>query len=142
MNNYINKKIGESFEEYLRELLKINNIWSIKLKEKENGAPFDIIASKNNIFFGIEAKHIKKGKTFPLSRVETNQKMSIKKLEELNTTNTWFFFYCNNDIGKFNNFNESNIHIIPGNGIINSKEKSINVVENGITFKEWLLKNK
>ena len=67
----INKKVGESFEKELLDILKDNGFWATKLKEKETGGPFDIVATKNNIFISIEAKNIKSKNRFTKTRIKS-----------------------------------------------------------------------
>lgn len=88
-----NKKIGEDFEKELLEILKLNNFWATKLKEKEIGGPFDIVATKNNLFFSLEAKNIKKGTKFQTSRIEPNQISAFKRLSEVGSSNYSFFVF-------------------------------------------------
>ena len=88
-----NKKTGEDFEKEVLKILKENKFWATKLKEKEMGGPFDIVATKNNMFISLEAKNINKGTIFPLSRVEPNQISGFKRLSMVGSGSYSFFIF-------------------------------------------------
>lgn len=124
----INKKIGNNWEEECLEILGKNGFFATKLQEKSMGAPFDLIATKNNIFFAIECKELEKNSKFYFSRIESNQKTSYRRLLEVKSEN-YFFFFKSPD-GKF---------LFDAKDIILSKKKSIDV-KNGKKIDEWLKK--
>lgn len=122
-----NKKIGESFEQELLEILKENNFWATKLKEKETGGPFDIVATKNNLFISIEAKNLNNKTKFPKERIEPNQINSYERLCEVNSNKNSFFAFKTKE----------GIFFIPSEKVINCNEKSLEVIT-GIPLYSWL----
>ena len=122
-----NKKIGESFEQELLEILKENNFWATKLKEKETGGPLDIVATKNNVFISIEAKNLNGKTKFPKERIEPNQINSYERLCEVNSNKNSFFAFKTKE----------GIFFIHSEDVIKYKEKSIEVI-NGIPLYSWL----
>lgn len=122
-----NKKVGEDFEKELLNILKENGFWATKLKEKETGGPFDIVATKNNTFFSIEAKNIIKGTKFPKSRVEPNQIMAFKRLFEVGS-DKYDYFAFKTEIGVF---------LLHSSEVLKNGDKNIDV-SIGISLEEWL----
>lgn len=122
-----NKKIGEDFEKELLEILKVNGFWATKLKEKETGGPFDIVATKNNKFISIEAKNINKKTTFTKERIEPNQISAYKRLLEVNSS-SYSFFAFKTEFGTF---------LLHSEEVICNDKKSIDVTT-GVTIEEWL----
>ncbi len=88
-----NKIIGNEFEKEFALYLQEKGMFVYNLPNKSTGQPFDIIATKNNVFYGFECKHCK-GNVFSLSRVEDNQVQVFKKLQKSNTNNYYFVFKC------------------------------------------------
>ena len=134
-----NKKIGNDLESKVLDLLKQYKIWGVKLKEQENGAPFDLIASKNNVFYGLEVKNIEHGARYPLSRVEMNQEMSIHKLNSVGTSNTFFVFGVKSEFGVFKE-EYKEIYIVHSSKVLVNDVKSIDVKGKGELFTDWLKK--
>ncbi len=122
-----NKKIGEDFEKELLEILKVNGFWATKLKEKETGGPFDIVATKNNKFISIEAKNINKKTIFTKERIEPNQISAYKRLLEVNSS-SYSFFAFKTEFGTF---------LLHSEKVICNDKKSIDVTK-GITLEQWL----
>lgn len=125
-----NKSDGENFEKEVLNILKENNFWATKLKEKENGGPFDIVATKNNIFYSLEAKRISNGTKFNLNRVETNQISAFKRLLKVKSSNYSYFIFKT----KFGTFLLKSEVVIKH---IEDNEKAIDVSD-GIKFENWL----
>lgn len=123
----INKKIGEDFEKELLNILKLNNFWATKLKEKQTGGPCDIIATKNNIFISIEAKNIENKTRFPKERIESNQNSSYKRLCEVGSDKNTFFAFKT----------PKGIFLLHAKDVIENDLKSIEVTE-GVDLEEWL----
>lgn len=71
-----NKKLGNSFEEELCELLAQNGFWAHNMAQNEVGQPADIIAVKNNFAVLIDCKVCSKDR-FNISRVEPNQEAAM-----------------------------------------------------------------
>lgn len=121
----INKTRGNNWEKECLKILGEHGFFATKLQEKNTGSPFDLVATKNNYFFAIECKEIENSSKFPLSRIESNQKTSYKRLLEVNSKNYYFLFNCPS--GNF---------IINANAILNCKDKSIDVSK-GIELEKW-----
>ena len=84
-----NKKLGNSFEAELCEILSEHGFWSHNLAQNEAGQPADVIAVKDGEAYLIDCKVCSNGK-FPFSRIEENQELSMLLWRE-----------CNNDEGLF-----------------------------------------
>lgn len=123
-----NKKSGNDWEKECLKLLGDNGFFATKLQEKNMGAPFDLIATKDGIFFAIECKKIEKSSKFVLSRIEPNQRASYKRLLEVNSKNYFFFFDCPD--GKY---------FLDAKDVILSKNKSIDV-KSGEKIEKWFQK--
>lgn len=121
-----NKKIGNTWEKECLQILGNNGFFATKLQEKSDGAPFDIVATKDNIFFAIESKEIQNNSKFPISRIEPNQRASYNRLSKVNSNNYFFFFKCPD--GNF---------VLHANDVICSELKNIEV-KNGIKLENWL----
>ena len=124
-----NKKLGNDWEKECIDILGANDFFATKLQEREMGAPFDIIATKNNIFYAIEAKEILRGTIFDLNRIESNQRSSYKRLLKVNSKKYFFFFKT--EEGNF---------VIDAKTIFSLKKKSIDT-KSGKNIEEWIAKN-
>ena len=102
--------------------------FATKLQEKQTGAPFDLIATKDNIFYGIECKEIEKSSQFYFSRIESNQRLAYRKLCQVGSKKYFFFFKCPD--GKF---------VFDAKDIFSNKNKSIDV-KSGIILEEFMQK--
>ena len=78
-----NKRLGTLFERQMVDFLNINGWWVHFISPDNTGAqPFDIIAvGYGGEVLGIDCKTSSKP-TFPLSRVEDNQRYAFKKFEK------------------------------------------------------------
>lgn len=104
-----NKKIGNDFEKELAKILSNNGFWVLLVTPKGyiNSQPMDIIASKNNIFYGFECKTLhSRYKRFPLKRLEQNQILTYKKLKETGNNNYYLVIKWNNETIYFIPFDE------------------------------------
>jgi Holliday junction resolvase len=94
----INKKIGNTTERKLADLMFKEGWWVHLVKDKINGQPFDVIMSKNNVTWFVDIKHVKEGQEYLLtSRIEENQRNAMKLLEERGTDKTGFIIYFEGD---------------------------------------------
>lgn len=84
-----NKKIGNSFELMLGEILSQNGFWVHLLNANKSGQPADIIAVRNNKAYLIDAK-VCTNNEFPLSRIEENQDLSMDLWNECGNGIGWF----------------------------------------------------
>lgn len=97
-----NKSAGTAFEREFAELLAEKGFWVHRLQDNQNGQPFDIIAVKNGRAYAFDCKDCA-GRSFPLSRIEENQRMAMERWEE-----------CGNGTGYFAvHFIASGTHILP-----------------------------
>lgn len=84
-----NRKTGNSFEAEFCDLLFQHGYWVHNLAQNAAGQPADVIAVKNGVPFLIDCK-VCSGKTFSLSRIEENQRMSMKLWDESGNGVGWF----------------------------------------------------
>lgn len=71
-----NKKLGNSFEAELCEILSEHGFWVHLLCQNSAGQPADVIAVKDGEAFLIDCKVCSQGK-FQYSRIEENQDLSM-----------------------------------------------------------------
>lgn len=71
-----NKKLGNSFEAELCEILANEGFWAHNLAQNSAGQPADVIAVKDGEAFLIDCKVCSQGK-FQYSRIEDNQDLSM-----------------------------------------------------------------
>lgn len=96
-----NKNIGKDFEKEYAKILADEGYWVLLVTPKGyiNSQPMDIIATKNNIFYGFECKTLhSKYKRFPLSRLEENQRQAFKRLKKIGSNNYFLVVKWNNEI--------------------------------------------
>ena len=113
-----NKRLGNSFEKELAEILSKKGYWVTYLAPKQHigSQPCDLIAIKNNKAILIDCK-TSKTHLFPISRIEENQWNASKRFLECGNKEYYIAI----------KYNES-IYTIPINEI-NREEKSINLKE-------------
>ena len=92
-----NRKLGNTFEQDLCDLLYGYGFWAKNLKQDSAGQPADIIAVRNGKAYLIDAKVCSDGK-FPLSRVEENQDLAMTFWKECGNGEGWFALKVNEDI--------------------------------------------
>lgn len=71
-----NKRLGDSFENELAQILFRNGFWVYVTKSKIGGQPADIIAAKDGIAYLIDCK-VCSDNTFDTERIEENQKNAM-----------------------------------------------------------------
>ena len=71
-----NKKLGNSFEAELCEILAEHGFWAHNMTQNAAGQPADVIAVKDGEPYLIDCKVCSHGK-FPFSRIEENQESSM-----------------------------------------------------------------
>lgn len=89
MKTMNNKKLGNSFEEELCEILAGHGFWAHNMAQNETGQPADVIAVRNNIAVLIDCKVCTHDK-FALSRIEPNQEASMSLWEETGSQHCYF----------------------------------------------------
>lgn len=127
-----NKKLGNTFEAELCEILFKHGFWSHNLAQNAAGQPADVIAVKHKTPYLIDCKVCSRGK-FPLSRVEENQHLSME-----------LWKMCGNDEGWFAlKVSENEIVMIPHFSLVAlSYEKSTlntnDIREYGVPLERWI----
>ena len=84
-----NKKLGNSFEAELCEILAKAGFWAHNLAQNAAGQPADVIAVKEREAFLIDCKVCSQGK-FQFSRIEENQDLSMRLWRDCGNGNGWF----------------------------------------------------
>lgn len=93
----INKKIGNSFEAELCELLSMYGFWCHNFAQNAAGQPADVIAAKNGRSYLIDCKVCSTDKGFDLRRMEENQDLSMELWNECGNGQGWFAIKLPND---------------------------------------------
>lgn len=84
-----NRKMGNSFENELCEILSGCGYWVHPMRQDNSGQPADIIAVRNKVSHLIDAK-VCSDNTFPLSRMEENQDLAMELWQECGNGLGWF----------------------------------------------------
>lgn len=84
-----NKKLGNSFESELCEILSQHGFWAHNLAQNSAGQPADVIAVKDGEAFLIDCKVCSQGK-FQYSRIEENQDLSMELWRDCGNGKGWF----------------------------------------------------
>lgn len=84
-----NRKLGNSFESELCEILFNHGFWCHNLAQNQAGQSADVIAVRNKVAYLIDCK-VCSGKGFPLSRVEENQDSSMSLWKDCGNGEGWF----------------------------------------------------
>ena len=85
-----NKKIGNTFEVELGELLSAYGFWVHLLCQNSAGQPADVIAVRNGNAYLIDCKVCSTDKGFALSRMEDNQDLAMDLWNECGNDQGWF----------------------------------------------------
>ena len=85
-----NRKMGNSFESELSEILSQHGFWVHMLCQNAAGQPADVIAVRNGKSYLIDCKVCSTAKGFALSRVEENQELSMGLWENCGNGQGWF----------------------------------------------------
>lgn len=127
-----NKKLGNSFEEELCELLADNGWWAHNLAQNQVGQPADVLAVKNNIAVLIDCK-VCQNNRFPLSRIECNQEGAMTLWEARGNEHCYFAMKLADDSIYMVSFDDLCLRQLYREGTI--KEKDFPMYR---TFEEWL----
>ena len=84
-----NKKLGNSFEMELCEILSSKGFWVHPMTQDNSGQPADIIAVRNKTSYLIDAKVCSLNR-FLLSRVEENQDLAMRLWHDCGNGTGWF----------------------------------------------------
>jgi Holliday junction resolvase len=98
-----NRKLGNSFESELCEILFKHRFWTHNLAQNQAGQPADIIAVRDKKAYLIDCK-VCSGQGFPLSRVEENQDSSMCLWRECGNGEGYFAIRLGNDISMVPHF--------------------------------------
>ena len=129
-----NKKLGNSFEAELCEILSEHGFWSHNLAQNSAGQPADVIAVKEGQAFLIDCKVCSQGK-FQYSRIEGNQDLSMSLWNE-----------CGNGIGWFALKFDTSIYLVDREAIRVCSERHPAMTPEladmyGYSLEEWLWNN-
>lgn len=131
----LNKKIGNSFEQDLCELLYEKGFWVHNLAQNQSGQPADIIAVINSKPYLIDAKVCSDNK-FPLSRIEENQKLSMDLWGNCKNGVGWFAFLIDGEVLMMAYSNIKEIQMTNSNKTVLTLS---DIVDKGMTFEKWVL---
>lgn len=84
-----NRKLGNTFEDELCEILSGYGFWCTNLAQKKSGQPADVIAAKNKKAYLIDAK-VCSDNTFDLRRMEENQDTAMELWDICGNGLGWF----------------------------------------------------
>ena len=85
-----NKKLGNSFETELCEILSMYGFWCHNMAQNAAGQPADVIAVRNGQAYLIDCKVCSTSKGFALNRMEENQDMAMELWNECDNGQGWF----------------------------------------------------
>ena len=127
----IQYELGKKFEEELCWYLSDEGYYVIYNEKNISGSqPVDIVAIKHNNAILIECKNLEnKTGRFSLSRIEQNQWLAYKKLQECNNSNMIIAILWNDNV-YFINFD-----------LLNYFDKSINLNKIEPNIKKWSRRN-
>lgn len=84
------QEVGKKLEKIVCEIAYKKGYFSHNIKNGINGQPFDIVLVKKDKVFLIDTKNVIKGKTFYFKRIENNQWLSMKLLNDKEFYNVGF----------------------------------------------------
>lgn len=103
---YSQKKLGNATEREFATHMFNRGWWVHIFADKINGQPFDIVMSKDNTVWFLDAKHVQDKDYFLHSRIEENQKNAFTMLVNRGTTQCGFAIKFENDGWYLLKFNE------------------------------------
>ena len=92
-----NKRMGSMFEREFAKTLDKNGFWVHLIVPNADGQPADIIACKNKETHLIDCK-VCSSLGFPLSRVEENQELAMRKFINRGKGQAWFALKFSDEI--------------------------------------------
>lgn len=92
-----NRKDGTDFEKELCKKLSNFGFWVHNFAQNRDGQPADIIAARDGKTYLIDAK-VCKNDTFPLSRIEENQRLAMTYFRDCGNPGGWFALKTSQDI--------------------------------------------
>ena len=131
-----NKKMGNSFEQELCEMLAEYGFWTHNLAMNKSGQPADIIAVRNKQAYLIDAKVVSTSRGFALSRVEENQDLAMDLWNSQGNGQGWFAF----KIAKTNEIYMLPHFTIKALMVSQSTLSPIEIMQIGKTLGKWVKK--
>lgn len=126
-----NRKNGNKFEEELAELFFRDGYWVHRLTQNSAGQPADIIVVRNGEAYLIDAKDCESD-TFPLSRIEGNQRSSMDLWNQCGNGVGWFAIRMRGKIYMISLFRIKQVERM-------KKSLSFSDLENdGVLLEDWL----
>ena len=130
-----NKKVGNDFETEFCELLFAQGFWVHNMTQNAAGQPADVIAVRKKQPYLIDCK-VCTDCTFPLSRIEENQHLSMELWKESGNGEGWFALKV-----------EGHVFMIPHFTMkaLSHEKATLNfndIVEYGTLFEKWVKKCK
>jgi Holliday junction resolvase len=98
-----NRKMGNSFEDELCNILSGYGFWVHNMAQKKSGQPADVIAVKNKVSYLIDAK-VCSNNEFPFSRIEENQDLAMDMWKECGNGLGWFALKLGSQIYMLNHY--------------------------------------
>ena len=126
-----NKTIGSSFELALCDTLSQHGFWCHPLNANRAGQPADIIAVKNGKAYLIDAK-VCTNSTFPLSRMEENQRLAMELWRDLGNGEGWFALKLGEEVYMFS------YRLLEECERFHKSLSDKHIVELGIPLAEWV----
>lgn len=130
-----NRKIGNTFEEELCQMLFNNGFWSHNLKQNNSGQPADVIAVRNGKAYLIDAK-VCSNNEFHVKRVEENQTLAMDLWTDRGNGQGWFALKLNDEVYMLPHI------LIKALANNNSKLSDTRIRECGTPFGKWVKKCK
>lgn len=84
-----NRKLGNSFEDELCEILSKYGFWVHRLNQNKAGQPADVIAVRNKTSHLIDCK-VCSNNMFPMKRIEENQDLAMSLWRDCGNGVGWF----------------------------------------------------
>lgn len=132
-------KLGDDTEKDIAKFFRGLGYWVFIIPKKIGGQPFDIIASKNNVSWFVDAKHLEENKaSFPFSRIEPNQETSMNYARTFaNITNVGFVIKWERDNSRLFFLNYEQFINFKKNGVKSVKISDLQDLERMIKEYEY-----
>nr|DAU56304.1 MAG TPA: hypothetical protein [Caudoviricetes sp.] len=128
-----NKKLGNTFETELCELLYAHGFWCHNMAQNSSGQPADVIAVKDHKAYLIDCKVCSKGR-FALDRMEENQDLSMELWRDCGNGEGWFAVKVNDQIFMIPHFSVKAVRNVQ------SSMSETEIYEYGTPLERWLKK--
>ena len=126
-----NKKLGNTFEAELCEILAEEGFWTHNLAQNSAGQPADVIAVKEGEAYLIDCKVCSRGR-FSFDRIEENQTLAMELWRD-----------CGNGDGLFALNFSGEIYMVTLDSLQNCRNRHTSITKElaetyGVTLGEWL----